>query len=110
MQSFMLSLAVGIDLGTTFSVVGINKHGKIIIVEDKLGHKIFPSIVSYRDNGEIVVGYEALSDLSTRPQNTIYNAKRFIGRSLEEDQVKTYADEHPFKVVPSTVSNYSKVS
>ncbi len=102
-------IAVGIDLGTTFSVVGINKQGKIIIIEDKAGHKIFPSIVSYRNNGEIVVGYDALGDLSSRPQNTIYNAKRFIGRSLDEDQVRTYADEHPFKVVPSSLSNFSKV-
>jgi molecular chaperone DnaK (HSP70) len=40
-----------VDLGTTFSVVGFNKDGKVIIVEDKAGHKIFPSIVSYLDNG-----------------------------------------------------------
>jgi molecular chaperone DnaK (HSP70) len=44
-------LAVGIDLGTTFSVVGINKNGKVIIIEDKQGRKIFPSVVSYLDNG-----------------------------------------------------------
>lgn len=100
---------VGIDLGTTFSVVGINKQGKIIIIEDKLGHKIFPSVVSYRDNGEILVAYEALPELNKHPQNSIYNAKRFIGRSLEEEQVRSYADEHPFKVVPSSLSNYSKV-
>jgi molecular chaperone DnaK (HSP70) len=43
--------AIGVDLGTTFSVVGINKNGKVIIIEDKFGHKIFPSVVSYKDNG-----------------------------------------------------------
>jgi molecular chaperone DnaK (HSP70) len=43
--------AVGVDLGTTFSVVGVNKNGKVVIIEDKAGHKIFPSIVSYLDNG-----------------------------------------------------------
>ena len=51
---------VGIDLGTTFSVVGINKNGKIIIIEDDVGHKIFPSVVSYQDNGDILTAYEAL--------------------------------------------------
>ena len=44
-------IAIGVDLGTTFSVVGINKHGKVIIVEDKQKHKIFPSVVSFLDNG-----------------------------------------------------------
>lgn len=44
-------IAIGVDLGTTFSVVGINKHGKVIIVEDKHKHRIFPSVVSYLDNG-----------------------------------------------------------
>jgi len=101
---------VGIDLGTTFSVVGINKNGNIIIIEDKQGHRIFPSIVSYRENGDIAVGYDAYSYLSKDPQNTIYNAKRFIGRSLEEEQVRNYANDHPFNVVESTTtSNYSKV-
>jgi molecular chaperone DnaK (HSP70) len=73
---------VGIDLGTTFSVVGVvNQHtGKVVIVQDKVGHRIFPSVVSYMDNGEIKVGYEAVTQLSSCAENTIYNAKRFIGR------------------------------
>jgi molecular chaperone DnaK (HSP70) len=49
-----LLAAVGIDLGTTFSVVGASINGKVVIMEDKSGHKIFPSIVSYQDNGGIV--------------------------------------------------------
>lgn len=44
-------IAIGVDLGTTFSVVGINKNGKVIIIEDKHKHRIFPSVVSYLDNG-----------------------------------------------------------
>lgn len=50
-QIYLNATAVGIDLGTTFSVVGVNKNGKVIIIEDKEGHKIFPSIVSYLNNG-----------------------------------------------------------
>jgi len=51
---------IGVDLGTTFSVVGINKNGKVIIIEDATGHKIFPSVVSYQDNGDILTAYDAL--------------------------------------------------
>eukprot|EP01035_Chromulina_nebulosa_P043405 gene43405-58788_t len=101
---------IGVDLGTTFSVVGINKNGKVIIIEDATGHKIFPSVVSYQDNGEILTAYDALPYLSRKPLNTIYNAKRFIGRSLEDENVRQYASEHPFKVIDSSVSNFSKVA
>ena len=100
-------LAVGIDLGTTFSVVGVSVGGKVKIVEDKLGHRIFPSVVTYLDNGgnkirpnkalvldlillcvmfihiEIVASHKALPYMSTLPTATIFNAKRFIGRRSE---------------------------
>jgi len=100
---------VGIDLGTTFSVVGINKQGQVTIIEDKQGRRIFPSVVSYREGGEVVVGYDALPYLTKDPEHTIYNAKRFIGRSL--DEVQAYAAEHPFAVVENhTLSNFSKVA
>lgn len=101
---------VGVDLGTTFSVVGINNNGKIEIVTDKAGRNIFPSVISYGDNGEIWAGYDAVARMSTHSQNTIYNAKRFIGRSLSETDVQQYANEHPFEVVESLhISNYSQV-
>eukprot|EP01038_Epipyxis_sp_PR26KG_P014585 gene14585-19587_t len=100
---------IGVDLGTTFSVVGINVNGKVIIIEDKQGRRIFPSVVSFMDNGEILAAYEALPQLSKYPLNTIYNAKRFIGRSLEDESVKQYANDHSFKVVESNLSNFSKV-
>lgn len=100
---------IGVDLGTTFSVVGINQHGKIVIVEDKFGHKIFPSVVSYMDSGHILAAYDALPQLSLNSMNTIYNAKRFIGRNLDEVEVQNYANEHSFDVVRSNLSNFSKV-
>ena len=51
-----------------------------------------------------------MHQLSRKPLNTIYNAKRFIGRSLEDENVRQYASEHPFKVVDSSASNFSKVA
>eukprot|EP01039_Chlorochromonas_danica_P013281 gene13281-15343_t len=102
---------VGIDLGTTYSVVGFNDNGKVVIVPDKEGRRIFPSIVTYLDNGDILTAYEAMAQLSQQPLRTIYNAKRFIGRSLEDEQVQAYASAHSYKVVPvdGSVSNHSKV-
>lgn len=58
---------------------------------------------------EILVAYEALAAQSKLPHNTIYNAKRFIGKSLDDPETQAYAAEHPFHVVPTTLSNYSKV-
>lgn len=103
---------VGVDLGTTFSVVGYSKGGKVTIVQDKHGHRIFPSIVSYLEDGGIVAGYDALPYMATHPKSTIFNAKRFIGRSSDDAEFHAYADAHPFKVVAVDsphVSNYSKV-
>ena len=102
--------AVGIDLGTTFSVVGINYgNGQVVIVEDqKTKQRIFPSIVTYHDNGDISVAYDALPYLTTHPKHTIYNAKRFMGRSLQEVEVQQYAAEHPYDVVVHA-SNFTQV-
>ena len=102
---------IGVDLGTTFSVVGLRIDGEIKIVTDKLGRTIFPSVVSYLPNGQVEVGYGATQFLSERPTDTIFNAKRFIGRSLEEDSVRQYANAHPFKLVHvgTDITPYGKI-
>ena len=100
---------VGIDLGTTFSVVGFSTGSKVTIVTDKTGRSLFPSVVTYSDNGVTHTGYDAMAYLQTQPDNTIFNAKRFIGRSLDEEDVRQYAESHPFNVVRSNVSAYSQV-
>lgn len=71
---------VGIDLGTTFSVVAVNEHGKIRVINDKWGDPLVPSIVSFAEKGRVLVGKEARQQLAVDPQNTIYESKRFIGR------------------------------
>ena len=90
---------IGVDLGTTFSVVGVSVNNKVEIITDKAGHMIFPSVVSYLPAGKVVTAYDAVSRMSDDPQNTIFNSKRFIGRTLAEDKVDVYATSHPFKVV-----------
>lgn len=102
---------VGVDLGTSFSVVGISKDGKIQIVTDKFGHNIFPSIVSFQAGGHVQRLYDAIPYLSSDPKNTIYNSKRFIGRNVDADhgELKEYASTHPFDIEFIKSSDYSDV-
>mmetsp|Transcript_25562 Transcript_25562/g.56360 ORF Transcript_25562/g.56360 Transcript_25562/m.56360 type:complete len:414 (-) Transcript_25562:52-1293(-) len=89
---------VGIDLGTTFSVVALRSKGAgVTVLPDRLtGRLLLPSVVAYLPNGTIV-GDRAVALRGEQPSNVVFNTKRFIGRSLEE--VQTDADLHPFRVV-----------
>src|SRR5882757_345617 len=76
-------LAVGIDLGTTNSVVAIARNGKTEVVRDAQGHALVPSVVAYRDD-EIVVGEEARRELQNRPEIVVSSIKRLMGRGAED--------------------------
>jgi len=77
-------LAVGIDLGTTNSLVATLRSGVPTVLADERGHTLLPSVVHYAEDGEIIVG-EAARALAIRdPQNTIASAKRLIGRSTDD--------------------------
>jgi molecular chaperone DnaK len=88
---------IGIDLGTTNSVVAImeGKEPKVIVNEE--GSRITPSVVAFDEKGEILVGQIAKRQAVTNPENTIYSSKRFIGRRFEE--VQEEAKRVPYKVV-----------
>ncbi|HVW24220.1 MAG TPA: molecular chaperone DnaK [Polyangiaceae bacterium] len=88
---------IGIDLGTTNSVVAVmeGKEPKVIVNEE--GSRLTPSVVAWDDKGEILVGTIAKRQAVTNPENTVYSAKRFIGRRYEE--VTQEASRVPFKVV-----------
>ena len=75
---------IGIDLGTTNSVVAVmeGKEPKVIVNEE--GSRITPSVVAWDDKGEILVGQIAKRQAVTNPENTVYSSKRFIGRRFEE--------------------------
>ncbi|RYE80141.1 MAG: molecular chaperone DnaK [Myxococcales bacterium] len=87
---------IGIDLGTTNSVVAImeGKEPKVIVNEE--GSRITPSVVAFDDKGEILVGQIAKRQAVTNPENTIYSAKRFIGRRAEESMEE--GKRVPYKV------------
>src|SRR5687768_13130314 len=75
---------IGIDLGTTNSVVSVmeGKEPRVIVNEE--GSRLTPSVVAWDDKGEVLVGTIAKRQAVTNPENTIYSAKRFIGRRFEE--------------------------
>jgi molecular chaperone DnaK len=88
---------IGIDLGTTNSVVAVmeGKEPKVIVNEE--GSRITPSVVAWDDKGEILVGQIAKRQAVTNPENTVYSSKRFVGRRFEEIQNETR--RVPYKVV-----------
>ncbi len=88
---------IGIDLGTTNSVVAImeGREPKVIVNEE--GSRLTPSVVAWDDKGEVLVGQIAKRQAVTNPENTIYSAKRFIGRKFEEVGEET--KRVPYKVI-----------
>ncbi|MCB5364048.1 Fe-S protein assembly chaperone HscA [Pusillimonas sp. CC-YST705] len=81
-------LAVGIDLGTTHSLVAAVRSGTPEALADAQGRVLLPSVVRYLADGEAVVGYEALAHQASDSANTVASAKRFIGRSFDEAQAE----------------------
>jgi molecular chaperone HscA len=77
-------LAVGIDLGTTNSLVATVRNGISVVLNDEHGRPLLPSVVRYHPDGETTVGYEAQARQSDDPHNTIISAKRFMGRGLKD--------------------------
>ena len=82
-------LAIGIDLGTTFSCVAVLRNGKVDIIPNEMGQNLTPSIVSFvEDNEGVLVGEETLNQLIKNPKKTIYSIKRLIGRNYQDEVVK----------------------
>ncbi|MDR0635121.1 MAG: Fe-S protein assembly chaperone HscA, partial [Azoarcus sp.] len=77
-------LAVGIDLGTTHSLVATVKNGIAVCLADEEGRALIPSVVHYRDDGEIELGFDALDARVADPKNTIVSVKRFMGRGFAD--------------------------
>ncbi|NWG31682.1 MAG: Fe-S protein assembly chaperone HscA [Rhodocyclaceae bacterium] len=77
-------LAVGIDLGTTNSLVATVRSGMAVVLNDALGRPLLPSIVRYAADGKVEVGYEAQAHQASDPKNTIVSVKRFMGRGLKD--------------------------
>jgi molecular chaperone DnaK len=88
---------IGIDLGTTNSVVSVMEGGESKVIQNKEGNRTTPSVVAWNKNGERLVGLIAKRQAVTNPQDTVYSIKRFMGRRY--DEVATEMSEVPYKVV-----------
>ena len=82
-------LAIGIDLGTTYSCVAVLRSGKVDIIPNEHGHNLTPSIVSFPEDGEgVFVGEDCFNQLIKNPKRTIYSIKRLIGRNFRDKEVQ----------------------
>ena len=77
-------LAIGIDLGTTNSLVATVRSGMAVVLNDEQGHSLLPSVVRYDADGQVVVGYDAQACQAKDPKNTIVSVKRFMGRGRKD--------------------------
>jgi len=93
-----MSKIIGIDLGTTNSVMAYMEGGKPNVIPNAQGGRLTPSIVAIGDKGEVLVGNPAKNQAVTNPEGTIYSVKRLIGRSWDDSEVKKDKELLPFEM------------
>ena len=86
-------LAIGIDLGTTFSCVAVVRNERVEIIPNEIGENLTPSIVSFTEDG-ILVGEQTSNQFIKNPKKTIYSIKRLMGRNFNDEEVKKDIDSH----------------
>src|SRR5947208_12177878 len=92
-------IAIGIDLGTSYSCVSIIESGKPVVIPNEWGERTHASVVSFLEDGSVLVGNAAKRNIITNAENTVYSAKRLIGRYYFSDEVKKAQAVMPYAIV-----------
>ena len=104
-----LGTVIGIDLGTTYSCVGVFKHGKVEIIANEQGNRITPSYVAWTDEGERMIGDSAKNQATINPENTVFDVKRLIGRKFNDKSVQADKKLVPYAIVSKGDKPYVQV-
>ena len=99
---------IGIDLGTTYSCVGIFKNGRVEIIPNELGNRITPSQVAFTDD-EKLVGEAAKNQAASNPLRTVYVVKRLVGRNFDDKEVQRDLKYLSYKIVSKSGKPYIKI-
>jgi len=95
-----MGTVIGIDLGTTYSCVGVFKNGRVEIITNDQGNRITPSYVAFlEESGERLVGDAAKNQATINPENTVFDVKRLIGRNFSDRSVQADKKLVPYKIV-----------
>jgi molecular chaperone DnaK len=89
---------IGIDLGTTNSVVAVMEGGEPVVIPSAEGERLVPSVVAFNKNGERLVGRVARNQAVVNPENTVFSIKRFMGRKFNDPEVQKALARVPYKV------------
>src|ERR687894_937864 len=100
---------IGIDLGTTNSVVAVMEGGEPTVIPSAEGGRTVPSVVAFTKSGERLVGQVAKRQAITNPTNTVFSIKRFMGRRWGDSEVQRSKDLVPYKVVKDPKSDGVRV-